>query len=129
MINIDVKHIAISVMLFVSMKEIFNGIDIINLDGSMVNIFLEWGFSAKGVISLGIITIMGGVLLLIPYTFVWANCLIASKSFLVVFLYLLDSNIKAAFWEFPLLFLIVVMIYFKYPFSRQYKIIKILSCS
>ena len=122
MINIVIKHIVVPIIVFVSMKEIFNGINIINLDSSLVNIFLEWGFSIRGIIILGIITIMCGIFLLIPYTFVWANCLIASKSFLVIFLYLLDSNMKAVFLELPLLFSIVVMVYFKYPFLSNIKL-------
>lgn len=99
MINVVIKHIILLIIVFVLMKEIFNGIDVINLYNSLINVFLEWGFSTKGIIILGIITIMCSILLLIPYTFVWANCLIASKSFLIIFLYLLDSNIKAAFWN------------------------------
>lgn len=124
MINVVIKHIILLIIVFVLMKEIFNGIDIINLYNSLINVFLEWGFSTKGIIILGIITIMCSILLLIPYTFVWVNCLIASKSFLIIFLYLLDSNIKAAFLESPLLFLIIVMVYFKYPFISNIELKK-----
>lgn len=122
MIKIVIKHIVIPIIIFVSVKELFNGIDIINMNNGLVNIFLEWGFSIKGIVILGIINIMCCVLLLIPYTFVWANCLIASKSFLIIFLYLLDSNIKAAFLELPLLILIMTMVYFKYPLLRSIKL-------
>ena len=122
MINIVIKHIVVPIIVFVSMKEVFNGISIINLDRTLINIFLEWGFSIKGIIVLGIITVMCGILLLIPYTFVWANCLIVSKSFLTIFLYLLDSNIKAAFLELPLLLMIATMVCFRYPFLSNIKL-------
>lgn len=122
MIKIVINHIVIPLIIFVSVKEFFDGIDIINMNNGLVNIFLEWGFSIKGVIILGIISIMCGALLLIPYTFVWANCLIASKSFLIIFLYLLDCNIRAAFLELPLLILIMTMVYFKYPLLRSVKL-------
>jgi hypothetical protein len=122
MINIVIKHISVPIIIFVSIKEFFNGIGIINLDSGLVEIFLEWGFSTKGIITLGIISIMCSMLLLVSYTFVWANCLIASKSFLIIFLYLLDSNVKAALLELPLLLMIVTMVYFRYPFLSNIKL-------
>lgn len=120
--KIVIKQIVISIIIFVSIKEILNGIDIVNMNNGLENIFLEWGFSIKGIIIIGIISIMCGALLLIPYTYIWANCLIASKTFLIIFLYLLDSNIEAAFLELPLLIFIITMVYFKYPFLCNKKL-------
>lgn len=79
----------------------------------------ELGISETMVPFFGGITILVGVLLLIPKTFFLGNMLNAVSIVIIMALALRAGNFKMALMEIPFLILPLVMIWLKYPFIKN----------
>ncbi|MGF7218529.1 ethanolamine transporter EutH [Spirosoma lacussanchae] len=78
----------------------------------------ELGISESAVPVFGGLTILVGVLLLIPRTFFYGNVLNAMSIVLIMALALRAGNYKMAFMETPFLVMPLIMIWLKYPFKQ-----------
>ena len=78
----------------------------------------ELGISESFITILGALTIVIGILLLIPKTFFLGNLLNAIAIVLIMSLALRAGNYKIALMEIPFLALPLIMIWLKYPFKN-----------
>lgn len=79
----------------------------------------ELGISEPAVPVFGCITILIGVLLLIPKTFFLGNLLNALSIVIIMALAVRAGNFKMALIEIPFLIMPLVMIWLKYPFIKS----------
>ncbi len=77
----------------------------------------ELGISEALIPVFGGVTILIGVLLLIPGTFFWGNVLNAVSIVLIMALAIQAGNLKIVFMEIPFLMMPLLMIWLKYPFK------------
>ncbi len=78
----------------------------------------ELGISESVIPLMGALTIVVGILLLIPKTFFWGNVLNAMSIVLIMALALRAGNLKMVLIEIPFLIMPLIMIWLKYPFKK-----------
>lgn len=78
----------------------------------------DLGISESMVPVFGGLTLLIGVLLLIPKTFFLGNVLNAISIVIIMALAIKSGNFKMAFMEIPFLVLPLIMIWLKYPFAK-----------
>ncbi|MFN3379217.1 MAG: hypothetical protein ACK41O_07155 [Runella zeae] len=78
----------------------------------------ELGISESVIPLMGALTILVGILLLIPKTFFWGNVLNAMSIVLIMALALRAGNLKMVLIEIPFLIMPLIMIWLKYPFKN-----------
>lgn len=78
----------------------------------------ELGISESVIPLMGALTILVGILLLIPKTFFWGNVLNAMSIVLIMALALRAGNLKMVLIEIPFLIMPLIMIWLKYPFKK-----------
>lgn len=78
----------------------------------------ELGISESVIPLMAALTILVGILLLIPKTFFWGNVLNAMSIVLIMALALRAGNLKMVLIEIPFLIMPLIMIWLKYPFKN-----------
>jgi hypothetical protein len=78
----------------------------------------DLGIGEPAIPFLGFLTVLTGVLLLIPKTFFAGNVLNALLIVLIMALALRTGNIRMALMEIPFLAIPLIMIWLKYPFKN-----------
>lgn len=115
------KSIISLVLLIVSVSLSFkHGWDTFNYKNNPESLKMmnELGISESVIPYFGALTIVVGVLLLIPKTFFLGNVLNAMSILLIMALSLKAGNYKIALVEIPFLALPLIMIWLKYPFKN-----------
>ena len=115
------KNIISLMLLIVSVPLSFkHGWDTFNYkkNPESLKIMNELGISESFIPILGALTIIIGILLLIPKTFFLSNLLNAISIVLIMSLALRAGNYKIALMEIPFLALPLIMIWLKYPFKN-----------
>jgi uncharacterized membrane protein YphA (DoxX/SURF4 family) len=77
----------------------------------------ELGISESAIPYFAMLTVVAGILLVIPKTFFWGNVLNAMSILLIIALAIRTGNMKMVLMEIPFLLLPLVMIWLKYPFK------------
>lgn len=116
-----IKNIISLVLLVISVGLSFkHGWDTVNYKNNPQSIktLQELGISESAVPIFGMLTIVVGILLLIPRTFFYGNLLNAMSIGLIMALALRAGNYKMALLEIPFLALPFIMIWLKYPFNQ-----------
>ncbi len=88
---------------------------------AMIELFGKWQVGPTGVMLLGIATLAGAVLTLLPQTFVYGNFITAAGIMLIIAFQLSDRNLKGVAIELPFLLLSLLIIYLRYPFPELFK--------
>ncbi len=88
---------------------------------AMIELFGKWQVGPTGVMLLGIATLAGAVLTLLPQTFVYGNFITAAGILLIIAFQLSDRNLKGVAIELPFLLLSLLIIYLRYPFPELFK--------
>lgn len=83
-----------------------------------LKLMVELGIQESLIPWLGALTVLIGVLLLIPKTYFIGNMLNAVSILLIMSLALRAGNLKMALIEVPFLIIPLVMIWLKYPFLK-----------
>jgi hypothetical protein len=68
--------------------------------------------------TIGVLTIIGAMLVLFPFTFFWGNILNASLIVLMMGLFIQARDTKMVAMEIPFLLIPLVLIYLKHPLSE-----------
>lgn len=76
----------------------------------------ELGIGEPVIPYFAVLTVLAGILLMIPKTFFWGNVLNAMSIVLIMALAIRAGNMKMVLIEIPFLLLPLVMIWLKYPF-------------
>jgi len=91
----------------------------------MTEMFNKWGIGKTGLTVIGIFTMLGAVLVLIPQTFLWGNFITAAGILLIICFHLNETTagsaerLKGVAIELPFLLLSLVIIYLQHPLSKQ----------
>ncbi|RYD81082.1 MAG: hypothetical protein EOP55_00350 [Sphingobacteriales bacterium] len=91
----------------------------------MTEMFNKWGIGKTGLTVIGVFTMLGAVLVLIPQTFLWGNFITAAGILLMICLHLNETTassadrLKGVAIELPFLLLSLVIIYLQHPLSKQ----------
>ncbi len=78
-------------------------------------IFDKWAWTNPQIRVFGMITIVGSLLILFPYTFWLGNVVLATTIFVILCVQVSLGNLKGAFVELPFLLMNFLLIYFQYP--------------
>jgi hypothetical protein len=79
----------------------------------------KWAWTNAQIRAFGIITIIGSLFIMFPYTFLLGNIILATTIFLIFCVQVSLGNLKGAFVELPFLLMNLLLIYFQYPQFRQ----------
>ncbi len=85
----------------------------------MLELFGGWGFPRPLVTVLGITTLLSGILIAIPRTFLWGNWLMASVIPLLICFHLAHAEFKGVLVELPFLALNLLIIYLGHPLATR----------
>ena len=112
-----ISLVLLAVSVFLSFK---HGWDTFNYkkNPESLKMMMELGISESFIPVFGALTIVVGVLLLIPKTYFLGNLLNAMSIVLIMALALRAGNYKIALMEIPFLALPLIMIWLKYPFKN-----------
>ncbi|MDB4903378.1 MAG: hypothetical protein JWQ63_2659 [Mucilaginibacter sp.] len=79
----------------------------------------KWAWTNAQIRVFGIITIIGSLFILFPYTFLLGNVVLATTIFLIFWVQVSLGNLKGALVELPFLIMNLLLIYFQYPQFKQ----------
>jgi hypothetical protein len=116
--EITLKILNSALMLFASYMGVKHGLGGILSKPEVLAMFSKWDIGKYGVMSIGFVTMLSAVLMLIPRTFLWGNFLMASGILLMMCLHLQDRDWKGVVIEIPFLLLSLVIIYLKHPLEK-----------
>jgi uncharacterized membrane protein YphA (DoxX/SURF4 family) len=89
-----------------------------NLKPEQTQMFTDLGFNKTTTLIVGLLSLAGGILVLIPQTFFIGNVLNAAIILLIMALALRVGNIKTALIEIPFLLIPLVLIYLGHPLKK-----------
>jgi hypothetical protein len=116
-----IKNIISVVLLILSVSLSFkHGWDTLNYKSHLESgkMMQQLGISEEFIPFLGILSVLVGVLLLIPQTYFFGNIVNAMTIVLIMGLALKAGNFKIALMEIPFLAIPLIMIWLKYPFKN-----------
>lgn len=105
-------------MLFAAYMGIKHGWGGISGKPEVLEMFNKWNIGKYGVMTIGVLTMLSAVIMLIPKTFLWGNFLMAAGILLMMCLHIYDRDLKGAAIEIPFLLLSLLIIYLKHPLAQ-----------
>ena len=116
-----IKIISTVLILFSAFMGVSQGIKGWNVKpgdtGPFVNMQQKLKFSNSTLPIFAALTILSGILLLLPQTFLFANILNISLFLFLIIRWLMTGDIKAALLEVPFLLIPVLLIFLKHPLA------------
>jgi len=110
-----IKIVSAAAILFTAFMSIRHGIAGLRMNRDSVKMLNDIGFSDKLVVPFSILTIISGIAVLIPRTFMF-GCVLNAVLILVIMIFaLFTRQFKTALIEVPFLAIPVMMIYMGYP--------------
>jgi len=91
---------------------------LLNNDPDSFTMFASWNVSKTFLKTIAILTLMGGILILIPTTFFWGNYLNAAIIILMMMMFLRTGDIKNLLIEIPFLLMPFFLLYLKHPLQN-----------
>ncbi|MCB9307086.1 MAG: DoxX family protein [Lewinellaceae bacterium] len=85
----------------------------------MIDMFDRWQFGKTGVQTMGAITMLSALLILLPASFLWGNFLMAAGILLIICFHLWHNDLKGVIVELPFFLLNLVIIYLQHPLDRS----------
>lgn len=109
----------IALILFALFMGLKQGWAMVSGKTEMIDLFSKWNIGRTGVQVIGVITIAGALMMLLPKTFVWGNFIMAATILMIIAFHLSDRDWKGVAIELPFFLLSLIIIYLQYPFSKQ----------
>lgn len=113
------KIINTVLILFALYMGIKQGLAMITGKPQMIDMFGKWNIGKTGMTVLGLFTILGAVLVLIPQTFLWGNLITATGILFIIALHLQDRDLKGVAIELPFFLMSWLILYLQHPLARQ----------
>ncbi|RPE14194.1 hypothetical protein EGT74_12015 [Chitinophaga lutea] len=110
-----IGSILILVALYMGVKQ---GWAMLSAKPQMLEMFGKWHIGKTWVAVIGAATLLGGVLILFPRTFLLGNFLSAAVILLIICLQLWIRDLKGAAVEVPFLLLSFLIIYLQHPLAK-----------
>jgi hypothetical protein len=114
------KIIHSGLFLFVVFMGIKQGYSMISGSPEIVKMLEDLNFNNTEILLFGIITLISSFLIFHPNTFLSGNLVMAVTILLLIVLQIQNLNIKGALIEIPFLLMNIVLMYWKYPFSKVF---------
>jgi hypothetical protein len=105
-------------MLFAAYMGVKHGWGGLSGKPEVLDMFQKWNIGKYGVMTIGAITLLSAVLMLIPKTFLWGNFLMAAGILLMICLHVQDRDLKGVVIEIPFLLLSLLIIYLQHPLAK-----------
>lgn len=112
------KIISSALMLFAAYMGFKHGWGGVSAKPEVLEMFGKWNIGKIGVMTIGFVTMLSSILMLVPKTFLWGNFLMAAGILLMMCLHLQDKNLKGAAIEIPFLLPSLVVIYLQHPLAK-----------
>lgn len=112
------KIIHSGLLLFVVFMGIKQGYGMITSSPEIVKMLEGLSFSKIEILLFGIVTLIGAILIIHPKSFFMGNLIMGATIVLLIFLQIQNQNIKGAIIEIPFLLMNIILVYWKYPFSK-----------
>lgn len=116
--NMILKIIHSGLLLFVAFMGIKQGYSMISGSPEIVKMLENLSFSKTEIRLFGIVTLISAILILHPKSFFMGNLIMGVTIVLLIFLQIQNQNIKGAVIEIPFLLMNIILVYWKYPFSK-----------
>jgi hypothetical protein len=91
----------------------------------MAEMFAKWNIGKNGLLIIGLFTIIGAIMVLIPQTFMWGNFITGAGILLIICLHLNEATattadrLKGVAIEIPFLLLSLIIIYLQHPLAKS----------
>lgn len=105
-------------MLFAAYMGVKHGWGGISGKPEVLEMFQKWNIGKYSAMTIGLLTMLSAVLMLVPKTFLWGNFLMAAGILLMMCLHLQDRDFKGVLIEIPFLLLSLLIIYLKHPLAK-----------
>lgn len=112
------KIINTLLILFALYMGIKQGWSMITGKPEMMEMFGKWNIGKTGLMVLGIVTICGAILVLMPKTFLWGNFITAAGILFIICLHLQQRDLKGVAIEIPFLLMSLVILFLQHPLSK-----------
>ena len=113
-----ISGIIILISAFMGVRQGWKGLNIQTGDtGPFVHIREKLKFGDSTLKTFAVLTIISGILLLLPQTFLFANILNICLFLFLIARWLMIGDIKSALSEVPFLLIPVLLIFLKHPFA------------
>lgn len=112
------KIINAVLILFAAYMGVKQGWAMLSGKPEMLDMFEKWHIGKLSVLVLGMFTLLGVALMLIPETFVLGNFLMAAGILFIICFHLLDKALKGVMLELPFFLLSLVIIYLQHPLAK-----------
>ncbi|WP_461448753.1 hypothetical protein [Mucilaginibacter sp.] len=115
-----ISGILILISAFMGTRVGLKGLNIKHGDtGPFVQLKDKLKFSERTLTILAVLTILAGILLLLPQTFLFANILNICLFLFLIVRWLMIGDMKSALSEVPFLLIPVLLIFLKHPFAAN----------
>jgi hypothetical protein len=117
-----INAVLILVALYMGIKQ---GWAILSGKPEMAEMFAKWNIGKNGLLIIGLFTIIGAIMVLIPQTFMWGNFITAAGILLIICLHLNEATattadrLKGVAIEIPFLLLSLIIIYLQHPLAKS----------
>lgn len=114
------KIIHSGLFLFVVFMGIKQGYGMISSSPEIVKMLEGLSFSKTEILLFGIVTLISAILILHPKTFFMGNLIMGATIVFLIFLQIQNQNINGALIELPFLLMNIILVCWKYPFSKVF---------
>ncbi|MBF4514778.1 hypothetical protein IRZ71_00390 [Flavobacterium sp. ANB] len=114
------KIIHSGLFLFVVFMGIKQGYSMISGSPEIVKILESLSFNKTEILLFGIVTLLSGILIFHPKTFLAGNFIMFTTILLLIVVQIQNQNLKGAVIEIPFLLMNIFLVYLKYPFSNAF---------
>jgi hypothetical protein len=117
-----INAVLILVALYMGIKQ---GWAMVSGKPEMAEMFTKWNIGKNGLLIIGLFTIIGAIMVLIPQTFMWGNFITAAGILLIICLHLNEATattadrLKGVAIEIPFLLLSLIIIYLQHPLAKS----------
>lgn len=109
--------LTITLIVFAAFMGVKQGLLMMEPRQEVLEMFVKWGLDKAEMNALGTLTLVSGLLIMIPKTFFAGNLLMASVILIIICFQLQQKDLKGFAIELPFLLLNLVLLYLQHPIN------------
>ena len=109
--------LTITLIVFAAFMGVKQGLLMMQPKPEVLEMFVKWGLEKAEMNILGMLTLLSGLLIIIPKTFFAGNLLMASVILIIICFQLQQRDLKGFAIELPFFFLNLVLLYLQHPIN------------
>lgn len=110
--------LTITLIVFAAFMGVKQGLLMMEPRQEVLEMFVKWGLDKAEMNALGILTLVSGLLIMIPKTFFAGNLLMASVILIIICFQLQQKDLKGFAIELPFFLLNLVLLYLQHPINE-----------